>query len=165
MATDVPGRMQVAAPGRDAGARRQALKLLVALAWLPMILGACSRSSSEERLRNLITDMRDAIPEQKTSAFMKGVAPDFIGTGGLDQEGMRQLLRLHFVRNVQIGVTLGSLDVRLGGGEAEVAFNATLTGGSGGLLPDEMQSWRVRSDWRDGADGWQLVRASWEPVF
>lgn len=141
--------------------RRRTFLLLL----LPAGLAACSRSSAEERLRERIKAMQQALQEQKTKPFMAGVSEDFVGSGGLDHAAVRGLLRLQFLRNARIGVTLGPLDVTLQGEEAQVAFTAVLTGGDGGLLPARAGTWQVRSGWRDGKEGWQVLQASWEPVL
>lgn len=132
---------------------------------LPVSLLGCSRGSAEQRLRQRIKSMQQALQEQKAKAFMAGVAEDFIGSGGLDHAAVRGLLRLQFLRNARIGVTLGPLDIALQDQEAQVSFKAVLTGGDGGLLPERAGTWQVRSGWRDGKDGWQVLQASWEPMF
>ena len=73
--------------------------------------------------------------------------------------------RLQVLRHAAIGVTMGPLDVRLHGERATVKFSVMATGGSGGLLPDSARPWAVESDWRDGAGGWQVFRAEWEPML
>lgn len=128
-------------------------------------LAGCRRDSAEERLRRRITGMRDAVRNRKVAVFMAGVDPDFIGPGGMDHGGVRRFLRLQLLRNSQLGVTLGPVAVQLRGAEAEVSFKAMLTGGDGGLLPDAAGGWTVRSGWRDGADGWRVMQAGWDPVF
>lgn len=132
---------------------------------LPLALAACSRDDADARLRQRIDDMREAIQAGKPKAFMAGVAPDFIGTGGLDHDGVQQFLRLSMLRNASIGVTLGPLGVQRDGAEASVVFKAMLSGGDGARWPESVQGWTVRSGWRDGDSGWQLLQASWEPVF
>lgn len=136
----------------------------VALLWLVAAIG-CSRPPPEERLRERIADMRQAMEERSPSGFFDGVAEDFSGGSGLDREGARNYMRAQVLRNAAIGVTLGPLDIELHGERATVKFSAVLTGGSGGLLPDSARPWAVTTGWRDGSDGWQLISASWEPML
>jgi hypothetical protein len=51
------------------------------------------------------------------------------------------------------------------GSSTSVTFQALSTGDDGGLLPQSVRGWNVQSAWRDGADGWQVVQAEWEPVL
>lgn len=144
-------------------ARRRAAALFAAL---PVIaLAACARSSAEDRLRGRIAEMQDALKARKPAAFMAGVAADFSGPEGLDRAGIHNLLRLQFLRHAEIGATLGPIGIEMQGSSASVTFKALSTGGDGSLLPQSARGWDVQSAWRDGADGWQVVQAEWEPVL
>lgn len=129
------------------------------------LLAGCDRSPPEQRLRERIAEMQQALEARKPAAFVEGIAEDFGSDNGMDREGIRNLLRVQMLRNASIGATLGPLDITLHGERATVTFSAVLTGGSGGLLPDSARPWSVTSAWRDGADGWQLIHASWEPML
>ena len=136
----------------------------LALLWMVVVSG-CSRTPPEQRLRERIADMQQALEARSPGDFFEGVAEDFSGGSGLDRDGARNYLRAQVLRNAAIGVTLGPLDIELHGERATVKFSAVLTGGSGGLLPDSARPWAVTTGWRDGPDGWQLISASWEPVL
>ncbi len=136
----------------------------VVLLWLAAAAG-CSRTPPEERLRERIGEMQQALEARRPADFFAGVAEDFSGVSGLDREGARNLMRAQVLRNAAIGVTLGPLDIELHGERATVKFSAILTGGSGGLVPDSARPWAVTTGWRDGPDGWQLIHASWEPML
>lgn len=129
------------------------------------LLAGCDRSPPEQRLRERIAEMQQALEARKPAAFVEGIAEDFGSDKGMDREGIRNLLRVQMLRNASIGATLGPLDITLHGERATVTFSAVLTGGSGGLLPDSARPWAITSAWRDGADGWQLIHASWEPML
>lgn len=144
------------------GRRRAAAFALL----LPALaLAACSRSSAEERLHARLAEMQDALKARKPAAFMAGVAADFSGPEGLDRAGIHNLLRLQFLRHAETGATLGPIGIEMQGSSTSVTFQALSTGGDGGLLPQSVRGWNVQSAWRDGADGWQVVQAEWEPVL
>lgn len=148
---------------RTGGTRRRAwLVTGLCAGFLPLVFSACSRDPAEARLRQRIADMEDAIRGRKPAAFMTGVSPDFIGSGGLDHDGVRQLLRLQMLRNAHIGIRLESVEVQLVGREADVTFQVMLSGGDGTWLSGPGQEWRVHSGWRDGDDDWQVLQASWK---
>ena len=129
------------------------------------LLAGCSKPPAEERLRERIGQMQDAIVARDVSAFMEGVADDFIGSGNLDRAALQQLVRLQVMRNASIGATIGPVTVQLQGERATVDFKVVLTGGSGGLLPERAQGFDVRSGWRDGDDGWQVYNAEWKAAL
>mgnify|MGYP001409927275 CR=1 FL=1 len=125
-------------------------------------LVACSVSSPEQRLRERIVAMQEALETRQPGDFMHGVAEDFGGGHGLDRAGVHNLLRMQLLRNQSIGATLGPLDIEIVGDRATVKFMVFTTGGSGGLIPERARPWRVETGWRDGTDGWQLIHAEWE---
>ena len=128
-------------------------------------LASCSPEPPEARLRERIAGMQQALEAREVSGFLEGVADDFSAAAGMDRKGLHNLLRVQVLRHAAIGVTMGPLDVRLHGERATVKFSVMATGGSGGLLPDSAHPWAVESDWRDGAGGWQVFRAEWEPML
>ena len=128
-------------------------------------LVSCSRTPPETRLRERVAQMQSALESREISSFMGGAAVDFSGESELDRRGLHNFLRVQVLRHAAIGLTLGPLDVRLHGERATVNFSVMATGGQGGLLPDSARPWIVRSDWRDGPDGWQVFRAEWEPAL
>lgn len=127
------------------------------------LVAGCARAPAEERLRAKIAHMQAAIEARDVSAFMDGVAEDFIGTGGgqLDRAALQQLVRLQVMRNAAVGATLGPIEVQLQGERAIVDFNAVLTGGAGGLLPERAQGYAIRSGWREEDGEWQVFSAEW----
>lgn len=134
--------------------------------WMAVaLLAACSKPPAEQRLRERIGAMQDAIVAREVSVFMDGVADDFIGSGNLDRAALQQLVRLQVMRNAAIGATLGPIEVQLQGERATVEFDAVLTGGAGGLLPERAQGYRIKSGWRDGGDDWQVFSAEWTPLL
>ena len=67
-----------------------------------------------------------------------------------------------FLRYRDVGARLGPVAVDLHGEDAATArFDAVATGGSGGLLPDNGQVYRVETGWRRVGGEWKLVNASW----
>ncbi len=138
--------------------------IFVAALMLSSLVG-CSRSPPEDRLRARVAAMQEALETGRPSDFVAGIAEDFTGESGLDREGVRNLLRVQVLRNERIGASLGPMTVEMHGERATVTFTALLTGGRGGLLPDNARAWSVRSGWRDGPDDWQMIHAEWKPAL
>ncbi len=139
---------------------------LLGLALLAVVLVAgCRRAPPEQRLRERISQMQEALETRRPADFIVGVAEDFSGEGGLDRDGLRNFLRVQMLRHQAIGVNIGPIEVELHGDRATVKFVAVATGGSGGLIPESARPWSVRSGWRDGPDGWQVIQADWRPAL
>lgn len=127
-------------------------------------LVACSSNPPEARLRERIAAMQAALEEPRPADFMRGIAEDFSGEGGMDRAMVHTFLRAQLLRHAHIGASLGPLDIQLHGERANVRFTAVLSGGEG-FLPDRIEGWRIESGWRDGPDGWQLIQATWQPAL
>ena len=140
--------------------RRAALLGLLAFVALA---GACARKPEEQRIREAVAAMQAAMEKANPRDFMVHVTPDFTGNeGSVDHDGLHNLLRAVVLRNEKIGVTLGPLDVELQGTRASVRVTATLTGGSGGLLPERGAIYAIRSAWRKEGSDWRCYSAAWE---
>jgi len=132
-----------------------------ALAMAALLLAACSRTSPEQALRRDIDALQAAVETRDVAAVSDGIAQDFIGPDGMDRDAARRLAQLVFLRNRDVGVTRGPLDIAMREGGATVRFTAAMTSGSGALLPQSGQVYDVRTDWRQVGDEWELVAAEW----
>jgi ketosteroid isomerase-like protein len=130
---------------------------------LLLLAAACTRTPEEQRIRSTIATMQQAVEAREPRAFMAHVADDFIGNdAGFDREALHNLLRLQVLRNERINVALGPIDVELQGDRASVRVTATVTGGSGGLLPERGAVYAITSGWRKEGSQWRCINARWE---
>ena len=136
---------------------RTGLLLLLLLA-----LAGCSRPADEQALRDTLAAMQTAVEQREASAVVEHVAENFAGAGNMDRDGLRRMLVVQFMRNQQVGVTLGPVTVRIEGERAESEFRALLTGFDQGLLPVRADGYRIVTGWRVEDGRWVLERASWE---
>lgn len=146
-------------------AAMRAIRILPALAWVTFVLlgAACSRTPDDQRIRQTIAAMQQAMEQRDPRAFMTHVADDFVGNEAeFDREALHNLLRAEVLRNDAIGVTLGPLDIDLQGDRATVRLTATVTGGSGGLLPEHGAIYTIRSGWRRQGRDWLCFSAEWK---
>ena len=128
---------------------------------LSMLVG-CHRTPDEQRIRESIAAMQNAVEAGQPRDFMSYVSKDFTGNdGSVDREGLMNVLRVEVLRNEKAGVTLGPIDVDLQGDRATVHVTATLTGGSGGLLPERGSIYAITSGWRREGSEWRCYNASW----
>ena len=128
-----------------------------------MAIGGCSRSSDDQQLRDAIQTMQQAIEERHPSDFMKFVADDFAAPdNGMDRRQLHDLLRLQVLRNERIGVSLVTREISVNASRATVTLTATLTGSSGGWLPERGSIYSVTSGWRKDDGDWKLIQANWQ---
>lgn len=129
------------------------------------VLSGCSRTPEEQRIREAIAEMQKAVETREPRTFMRHVADDFTGNAGaVDRDGVHNLLRAQFLRNERIGVTLGPIDVERTGTRATATVTATLTGGSGGWLPERGALYRFTTGWKDDGGDWRCISAEWEQL-
>jgi ketosteroid isomerase-like protein len=131
--------------------------------FVAVLLAACARTPDEQRIRAAITTMQHAVETHDARGFIAYVSSDFSGNdGAVDRDGLANLLRSQVLRNEQVGVTLGPIDVELQGSRAIARVTATLTGGSGGLLPEHGAIYAFTSGWKKDGSDWRCYNASWE---
>ncbi|MGH8040425.1 MAG: nuclear transport factor 2 family protein [Rudaea sp.] len=125
-------------------------------------LVSCRHAPDEERIRTAIVAMQAAVQERNPHDFMAYVSADFTGEDGrVDRDGLHNLLRAQVLRNEKIGVTLGPIDIEMQGDRATVRVTATLTGGSGGWLPEHGAIYAITSGWRREGGDWRCYNAAW----
>jgi ketosteroid isomerase-like protein len=138
------------------------MKYFVSVAVL-LMLAACRHTPDEQRIRAAIAAMQAAVEAHDPRAFMRYVSADFTGNDGqADRDGLHNLLRTQVLRNESVGVTLGPIDVELLGDRATVHVTATLTGGSGGLLPERGSIYSITSGWKREGGEWKCFNAAWQ---
>ncbi len=139
---------------------------LLSIAAVLIVLCACSRAPEEERLRDQMNAMQQALEDGRPADFLEGVSEDFTGQDGyLDQQKLGLYLRGLRLRNQSIGITVLSTDVTMQGDRATVVTTALATAGSGSLLPEQAEAWRVTSGWRLEGGDWVVYNARWEPAL
>ena len=139
-------------------------QIVAFLVLLVPVLCACSRSSDEERIRQTMAAMQKAMEERSPRAFMVHVSDDFIGNDdpGFDRNALLNLLRVEVLRNDEVSVLLGPIDVDLQGDRASVHVTATITGGKGSLLPERGAVYDITSGWRRDGREWICYSGRWK---
>ena len=94
---------------------------------------------------------------------MDHVADDFTAPeAGMDRRQVHDLLRLQVLRNERIGVSTVVRDLRVESGRATITMTVTLTGSSGGWLPERGSVYALTSGWRKDDGDWKLIQANWQ---
>ncbi|RZA18779.1 MAG: nuclear transport factor 2 family protein [Lysobacteraceae bacterium] len=124
----------------------------------------CARTPPEQAVRQQVEAMQAAIHARDAGAIEDLLAGDFIGNDGIDRRGARQLAAAIFLRHRSVGANLGAVSVELRGqADAMAKFSVLATGGSGGVLPESGQLYRVETGWRLVDGEWKMLNARWEP--
>lgn len=154
----------IATQGRKAGkARRAGLHAAFTLAFglCALLLAGCRGEPTEEALRGTIAAMAEAGEARDAAGVVEHLAEDFAGPGAMDRDRMRRTLALAWLRDREVGVALGPIDVELMGDRARAEFTVATRGGAG-WLPDRAQVYRVTTGWRLDDGEWKLISADWE---
>ena len=129
-----------------------------------LVLAACGRSGPEERLREAAQALQAAIEARDTGDVMDLLDTHFRGSGQLEPDSARRLLTATFLRYPQIRVVALAPSVRidpqaptLGVIEAQVVVT-----GAQGLVPERVEPYRVRTEWRLVDGDWKLADLRWE---
>ena len=127
------------------------------------VLAGCARTPPEQALRDTMSKLQDAVEKRDAGALRALLADDFIGPDGLDRDGAQRLAQGTFLRYRNVEARIGPLDIELQDQHARVRFDAVVSGGSGGLLPESGQVYALETGWRLEAGEWLLVNAGWQP--
>lgn len=135
--------------------------LLLLLAQLALI--ACTPPTpAEEGVREALRKLALAIEERDTGEVMGALREDFrnIGSGGpMNKKDARRLVMAVFYRHQDISVNLANVRIEADGmnqDRAVARFNALVTGGRGGVIPEEARLYRVESVWEREGNDWRL---------
>lgn len=132
---------------------------------MALMLAGCARPAPEEALRAAVGEVHGAIEGRDAAALRRHLSADFIGPHGMDRDQARRTAAVYMLRHEKVLFTLGPLDVDLQDSHATVRFTAALTGGSGFLVPERGNVYKVETGWRlEGAD-WRLTSARWTPML
>lgn len=131
---------------------------------LVLLSAGCSRTPSEEALRDTIAAMEAAAEARDADALEEYLAEDFVGPGGMDRDRFGRTAALLWLRSREIGVSLGPLEVEATDAHARVRFTAATRGGEG-LLPDSANVYAVDTAWRVEDGEWRLISADWTPTL
>jgi hypothetical protein len=138
--------------------------LVLAIGWTAAFaLAACTRTPPEQAVREAVAGIEAAIEAGEPRRLHGWLAGDFIGPGGMDRDGARQLAQASLLRYRDLSVVLGPVDVQVEGERAQASFTAAVAGGSGQLLPDAGRIYDVRTGWRLEDGEWRLLSAEWTP--
>ena len=130
---------------------------------LTLMVAACSRTTDEQRIREAMAAMQQAMEARDPHAFMAHVTEDFVGNDAeFDRAALGNLLRIEVLRNESIGATLGPVDIEMQGDRAKAHVVATFTGGSGSLLPERGSIYSITSSWKRQGSEWRCYSATWK---
>jgi hypothetical protein len=129
-------------------------------------LAGCGGDPDEAALRERIDALQVAGEAGEIGTLMDAIADDFTGRGGsYDRLQLRAMLTALTRRHQDIGVTRLNTSVEMRGAHASATLQLLLTGGSGGLLPEQGRAMELRTRWRVDGGEWMLIEADWSGDF
>ena len=141
----------------------RAMKGLGALALLAAMAAGCSRAPPEQRLRETLDALHEAVERKDAAGVRDLLADDFVGPDALDRDGVRRMAQVLFLRHGRINANTGPVAIQMQPGHATARFSVAMTGGSGEqLLPEAARLYNVETGWREEGGEWRLTSARWE---
>jgi len=125
---------------------------------LQPLLAGCETPPPEAALREAVAALENGLENGDTGAVMDRLAEDFRYRNLNRKDAGRRLVGV-FLRYPKRQVSFLNVDVALDSvtlRDAEVTFNALVWGGRA-TLPEDADSFRVRSRWREAGGDWVLV--------
>jgi len=125
---------------------------------LQPLLAGCETPPPEAALREAVAALENGLENGDTGAVMDRLAEDFRYRNLNRKDAGRRLVGVFLrypkrqVSFLNVQVSLDPVTLR----EAEVTFNALVWGGRA-TLPEDADSFRVRSRWREKGGDWVLV--------
>ena len=134
------------------------------IALLTLWLGGCGQPEpTEDAITRAIKEMAAALEQREASPIVDRLHEDLVIRegihGALGKEQAGRMLTATFFRHREISVVLTNIQIMADSireDRATATFNALVTGGSGGILPDRAQLYRINSEWQNDGD-WKLV--------
>ena len=125
---------------------------------LQPLLAGCETPPPEAALREAVAALENGLENGDAGAVMDRLAEDFRYRNLNRKDAGRRLVGV-FLRYPKRQVSFLNVDVALDSvtlRDAEVTFNALVWGGRA-TLPEDADSFRVRSRWREADGDWVLV--------
>ncbi len=134
------------------------------IALLTLWLSGCGQPEpTEDAITRAIKEMAAALEQREASPIVDRLHEELVIRegihGALGKEQAGRMLTATFFRHRDITVVLTNIEVTADSireDRASASFNALVTGGSGGILPDRAQLYRINSEWQND-DDWKLV--------
>lgn len=136
---------------------------LVLASLLGLLAGCAEKVPAEQRLRDAIAQMQEALESGDRAGFMDRVDENFGGQRGqFDHNQLNQILRVQMLRHANIGSTITNLQITLFEGRASATMQVLVRGGARSWMPENADFITINSGWVDSGKRWQLISADWQ---
>lgn len=137
--------------------------LVVAVA-AAVLLGACSKESSQAQLEAAVQQLQDNLEAKDTRAVIDQLDAGFQAQEAFDRDWARQTMTLMFLRYASVKVIAVTRKSSIDPTASQSALTQAqvLVTGAQGLIPERAAPYEVRMEWRYVSDEWKLTRLTWE---
>ncbi|MED5389898.1 MAG: nuclear transport factor 2 family protein [Pseudomonadota bacterium] len=139
---------------------RRKFSAYLVLFTLQLLIAGCSQTPPEQAILEALEDLETAIEAGNTGAVLDALTdPAAVrhGNHDLQRDELRRLLMGTFLRYPKRQIALTQIDIDVDPitqSHARVTFTAFAWGGQG-VMPDNADSYRVVSDWREDGE-WKI---------
>ena len=108
--------------------------LIVLMLLVSLVVGIVAwpkELTEEERIEQVIIDIRDGIEQEILAEVMKGFSPDYKDDAGGSYDMIRGLFMRQFLKSDPITIQLSPMTVEIEGNTAETNFDAAIFEGEG----------------------------------
>jgi hypothetical protein len=142
---------------RTSVARRASLALIGGF-----VIAGCARLPDETQIRQQIAAMQAAAESRDAGGVLDRIASDFSGQRGeVDRASLARIVKIEFLQRDGVGVSIGSVEIKLDGERATATFAMTLTDRSQRWIPGGGETYDVVSGWRRDGREWVCYNATW----
>jgi hypothetical protein len=130
------------------------MKFVLGLIAASMLAACGTKSSDDEQVRALVSEIETAAEARDTSDVLEHVADNYADSAGFDKSQLQNFLRGYFLAHprLELLVTVESLEFPVDG-----LAQARLSVATVELTDPDIQ--RLKVEFRRSASGWQVARA------
>lgn len=134
---------------------------------MPAGMPSCSRSSEEDRVKKVISEIEEAAENKKIGAILENISRSYRDPQGHDYNGIKALLLMYFYRHERISVYITGLELKLSDVSARAVFDAVLSGAKdiqmpADIIPEAMGIYGFEVLFAKEDGEWKVTSAKWE---
>jgi hypothetical protein len=138
-------------------------RVLVLAPLVVVSIGAgCSREDPQAALEAAVSELQDNLEAKRTSAVLDMMDTSFRAQGDLDKRWAERMMTGLFLQNPNVKVITLTRSSRVTGAASGASEVQVVLAGGQGLLPERVEPYAVRMEWRRDGGRWKLAQLQWQ---